>query len=60
MYALIALAAEPRVAQVMSVDVTTDATDRSTIIITAALKTLHENTELNLVFPFFLGGGVAA
>jgi phage baseplate assembly protein W len=60
MYALIALGAEPRVAQVISVDVTTDAADRSRINITAALKTLHEDTELNLVFPFFLGGGVAA
>ncbi len=60
MYALIALAAEPRVAQVISVDVTTDAADRGRINIAARLKTLHEDTPLNLVFPFFLHGGIAA
>jgi phage baseplate assembly protein W len=60
MYTLIALGAEPRVAHVISVDVVTDAVDRSRINITARLQTLHENTPLNLVFPFFLEGGVAA
>jgi hypothetical protein len=60
MYALIAFGAEPRIAQVISVDVTTDAADRSRINITASLKTLHEDTPVNLVFPFFLNGGVAA
>jgi phage baseplate assembly protein W len=58
MYALIALAAEPRVAQVISVDVITDAADRGRITIAARLKTLHVDTPVNLVFPFFLDGGV--
>lgn len=58
MYALIALSAEPRVAQIISVDVDTDAADRNRINITAALQTLHEDTPVNLVFPFFLDGGV--
>ena len=60
MYTLIALAAEPRVAQVISVDVVTDALDRGRINITARLRTLHADTPLNLVFPFFLNGGGAA
>ncbi|HEY7007542.1 MAG TPA: hypothetical protein VH395_01300 [Jatrophihabitantaceae bacterium] len=60
MYTLIALAGEPRVAQVISVDVTTDAADRGRINIAARLKTQHEDTPLNLVFPFFLDGGVTA
>jgi phage baseplate assembly protein W len=59
MYALIALAAEPRVAQVLSVDVATDPADRSRIALTATLRTQHTDTPLNFVFPFFLGGGVA-
>src|SRR5262249_11773317 len=60
MYALIALSAEPRIAQVISVDVATNAADPTRIDITARLQMLHADTELNLVFPFFLDGGVAA
>lgn len=60
MYALIALADEPRVAKVLTVDVATHPGDRSRIDVTAELLTLHADTPLNLVFPFFLDGGVAA
>jgi phage baseplate assembly protein W len=60
MHTLIALADEPRVAQVLSVDVVTDAADRDRINITARLLTLHADTPVNLVFPFFLDRGVAA
>jgi phage gp46-like protein len=59
MYTLIALADEPRVAQVLSVDVVTDPADRGRINITARLLPLHADTPVNLVFPFFLGGGAA-
>jgi phage baseplate assembly protein W len=59
MYTLIALADEPRVAQVLSVDVVTDTADRGRINITARLLPLHSDTPVNLVFPFFLEGGAA-
>jgi phage gp46-like protein len=57
-YALQALAGELRVAQVISLDVT--APDRNTILLSAVLKIIDADTPLNLVFPFFLGGGPAA
>jgi phage baseplate assembly protein W len=60
MYVLVALAAEPRVAEILSVDVTMNVPDRSRVDITARLRTLHTDAPLNLVFPFFLRGGVAA
>lgn len=59
MYTLIALAAEPRVAQVLSVDVATDQRDRSRVNIAVSIRTLRADTPLNLVFPFFLGGVAA-
>lgn len=54
MYVLQALAQEPRVAEIVSVDVTTRATDRSRIDIYVRLKPITVDTVLNLVFPFFL------
>lgn len=54
MYVLQALAQEPRVAEIVSVDVTTRATDRSRIDIDVRLKPITVDTVLNLVFPFFL------
>ena len=59
MYTLIALAAEPRVAQVLSVDVAIDPRDRSRVNIAVSVRTLHADTPLNLVFPFFLRGAAA-
>ncbi len=54
LYVLEALAAEPRVAQVLSVDVTAGARDR--IDIRASLRAIGGGTTIDLVFPFFLGG----
>ena len=57
LYALQALTAEPRVAQVRSLTVTTDLTDRTTILVRAAVVAIDRVTELNLVFPVPLAGG---
>ena len=54
LYVLEALAAEPRVAQVLSVDVTAGVRDR--IDIRASLQAISGGTTIDLVFPFFLGG----
>lgn len=56
LFALEALAAEPRVQSVISLDVTAGAKDR--IDTRASLKIIGSDTPLNLVFPFFLGGPV--
>jgi phage gp46-like protein len=56
LFALEALAAEPRVQSVISLDVTAGARDR--IDIRVSLKIIGSDTPLNLVFPFFLGGPV--
>jgi len=54
LFVLEALAAEPRVASVVSVDVTSGARDR--IDISVSLLAIQNDTPLNLVFPFYLGG----
>ncbi|MGB9366930.1 MAG: hypothetical protein WCE79_13055 [Xanthobacteraceae bacterium] len=54
LFVLEALAAEPRVARVISVDVRAGARDR--IDISVALQAIESDTPLNFVFPFFLGG----
>jgi phage baseplate assembly protein W len=54
LFVLEALAAEPRVASVVSVDVTAGARDR--IDISVSLLTITSDTPLNLVFPFYLAG----
>jgi phage baseplate assembly protein W len=54
LFVLEALASEPRVQAVMSVDVTAGARDRVDIAVT--LTAIGSDTPLNLVFPFFLGG----
>jgi phage baseplate assembly protein W len=53
LFVLEALAAEPRVQTVVSVDVIAGARDR--IDIQVALTAITSDTPLNLVFPFFLG-----
>ena len=53
LFVLEALAAEPRVQSVISVDVTGV---RDRIDISVSLQTIIGDTPLNLVFPFFLGG----
>lgn len=57
LYTLEALQAEPRVKEIISVDVT--AVNKSEIRIHAALKAVDSDTLLNLVFPFFLEGEAA-
>ena len=57
MFVLQALAQEPRVAEVLRVDVTTAASERTQVNIDISLRTTKEGTVLNLVFPFFLDGG---
>jgi phage baseplate assembly protein W len=54
LFVLEALAAEPRIARVISVDVTAGARDR--IDISVALLAIESDTPLNFVFPFFVGG----
>jgi phage baseplate assembly protein W len=54
LFVLEALAAEPRVQQVVSVVVTAGARDR--IDIAVSIVAIEGDTPLNLVFPFYLGG----
>jgi phage baseplate assembly protein W len=54
LFVLEALAAEPRVKQVVSVTVTAGARDR--IDVAVSLLAIESDTPLNLVFPFFIGG----
>lgn len=54
LFTLEALAAEPRIAHVISVDVTAGARDR--IDISVALLAIENDTPLNFVFPLFVGG----
>jgi phage baseplate assembly protein W len=59
-YVLQALAAEPRVQTVKSVQVTPNQTDRTQMDIRVSLRAIETETDLNFVFPFFLerGAGV--
>jgi phage baseplate assembly protein W len=56
MYVLQALAAEPRVAEVLDLQVRQGA-DRVTVLISMSLHVIDSDTPLNLVFPFSLEGG---
>jgi phage baseplate assembly protein W len=58
LYVLQALAAEPRVQKVLAVTVTQNPADRTRMDIAVTLLPLDSDTPLNLVFPFFLEGGV--
>ena len=57
LFVLLALAGEPRVKQVLDVSVTRNAALREAIDISVTLQAIDSDTPLNLVFPFFLGGG---
>lgn len=57
LYVLQALAAEPRVEEVVSVDVSSRRNAPTRVDIDVKLKPLGSDTVLNLVFPFFLEGG---
>jgi phage gp46-like protein len=54
MYVLQALADEPRVKQVQSVQVTRNASEPTRMDIDIRLTAIDSDTPLNLVFPFFL------
>lgn len=56
MYVLQALAQEPRVTEVLRVDVTTVRSNPNQINIDVSLRAIRDGTILNLVFPFFLDG----
>lgn len=58
LYALQALAEEPRVAAVRTITVTTNPADRTRIDVRAAVVAIDQVTELNLVFPIPLAGGL--
>jgi phage baseplate assembly protein W len=59
LYVLQALAAEPRVQKVLSVKVTQSKRDRTQMDVDVSLLAIDSDTPLNLVFPFFLEGGVS-
>lgn len=59
-FVLQALAAEPRVKTVRSVQVTQSQTDRTQIDIHVSLRAIDSDTDLNFVFPFFLERGTGA
>lgn len=58
MFVLQALAAEPRVKEVRSVQVTQNRVDPTRMDIDVSLLPIDSDTPINLVFPFFLEGGV--
>jgi len=58
LFVLQALAAEPRVKEVRSVRVTQNRARREQVDIEVSLVAIDSDTPLNLVFPFFLEGGV--
>ncbi len=57
LFVLQALQAEPRVGEIVSVDVRTRRSEPARIDVDVRLKPLRSDTILNLVFPFFLDGG---
>jgi phage baseplate assembly protein W len=57
LYVLESLKAEPRVEEVISVNVTQSSKDRTQMDISVSVRTIIAGTILNLVFPFFLQGG---
>lgn len=57
LFVLEALAAEPRVQEVLSVAVTQNKRDPTQMDIALSLLIIESDTPLNLVFPFFVEGG---
>ncbi len=60
LFVLQALGDEPRVKEVLSVQVTQNRADPGRIDIDVWLTPIDSDTPLNLVFPFFLEGGVTS
>ena len=59
LYTLEALAAEPRIKEVVSVDVTQDPNLRDVVNINMSLIPIDSDTPLNLVFSFSFQGGLS-
>jgi phage baseplate assembly protein W len=59
LFVLLALAGEPRVQQVLDVTVTQNKANRDQMDISVTLKAIDSDTPLNMVFPFFLDGGIS-
>jgi phage baseplate assembly protein W len=57
LYTLEALQAEPRVAEVLSVDVTQNLSSPARVDIQVSVMAIESNIPVNLVFPFFFEGG---
>jgi phage baseplate assembly protein W len=57
LYTLEALQAEPRIQQVLSLDVTQNPFDRTRVDIQVSVQAIESSTPVNLVFPFFFEGG---
>lgn len=60
MFALQALTAEPRVKEILSLDVVQARDDRTRVDVKASLATIEGPAPLNLVFPFFFEEGSTA
>jgi phage baseplate assembly protein W len=60
LYVLQALAAEPRVKEVLSVQVTQNQAEPTRMDIDVWLSAIDSDTPVNLVFPFFLEGGITS
>jgi phage baseplate assembly protein W len=58
LFVLQALAAEPRVKKVTNVQITQNRADRTRMDIKISLIPIDSDTLINLVFPFFLEGGI--
>ncbi|HEY9641668.1 MAG TPA: hypothetical protein V6C57_14370, partial [Coleofasciculaceae cyanobacterium] len=59
LFVLQSLAAEPRIQKVLTVTVTQNRSNRTRMDINLSLLAIDSDTPLNLVFPFFLDGGVS-
>jgi phage baseplate assembly protein W len=60
MFTLLALAQEPRIKQVLELNVTQSRADRTMVEVETVLRAIDSPTPLNLVFGFSFEGGVAA
>jgi hypothetical protein len=60
LYAIEALEAEPRVKEIVSVDVIPDPNIPNIVEIIASIQAIDSETPLNLVFPFSFQGGLIA
>lgn len=57
LYTLQAIAMEPRIAEVISLEIRTGNLDQTQLLITMTLRAIDSNVPINLVFPLNLAGG---